>query len=285
MTYDEILNTKTEMYSVNLVEVGFKYWQHFLLEKCFGMFTYEGLPDSLPAEQIETRLVMKGWCGIFKHQKYGIVTSYGGLSGVDQYFLPLYYVYAQPALGSKNLNIGKDCIIMYNSQVDQYNRQGLLQLISRYARMLADIDSSISISTVNTRNAKVDVVTDKTVAKTVDNLRQAVSLGKTYSVNQDSLIDKYKTMDFNSDRPGQIAELINLRADTIKNFLAEIGVKTASDKKERMITDEVQEDNQLMSINVEDMLHWRKKGVEQINKMFGTEISVEQSPAYKLKER
>ena len=66
------------------------------------------------------------------------------------------------------------------------------------------------------------------------------------------------------------------------SFLSEIGVKNFTEKKERLITDEVTADDQLLTINVEDMEDYRKKGIKEVNKMFGTSITVKRNPSYNV---
>ena len=63
--------------------------------------------------------------------------------------------------------------------------------------------------------------------------------------------------------------------DTLPSIIA------AFEKKERMITNEVESDNQMLLINQDDMLKFRRIGVEEINKLFKTNITVEVAESYK----
>jgi hypothetical protein len=56
-------------YPVNKVKRGYDYWVTVLTEKCLGMYEYSGLPASLPASQIELRLIQLGYCVVFKTKK------------------------------------------------------------------------------------------------------------------------------------------------------------------------------------------------------------------------
>lgn len=278
---------KLEPYAVNKVQQGYTYYVQLLTEKCLGMYDYAGLPDSLPACQIELRLIQQGWCPIFYSNKlgkdHGLVTSYGGMSGIDEYYMPTNLIYAQPVLGSGNKTIHKDAVIIYNSQIDQYRRIGLWEIIRRYARMLADFDSSISIMTVNTRSMRMNVAANKVVAKTINDAMTKLAEGELQTINTNSILDLYKTLDWTTDRQQTIQDLLTAREQTLAAFLEEIGVKTATDKRERMITDEVYADDQLLTINVDDMLRYRQRGIAEVNKVFGTKISVKRAAAYKLK--
>jgi hypothetical protein len=273
---DLFASSSKKLYPVNEVKTGYQYYMHLLTEKALSLYKYTDLPESLPAEQIEMRLILQGYAVIFKHKKYGIVTCSGGVSGVDQYYLPTDFVYAQPALGSGNLKINKDCIIIWNTTADKYNRIGLLTLIQRYARMLADLDSSINIYTVNTRATKLNTAATQQTAKAVDNAMVKLQEGYVYTINTGSILDLYKTQDWNNSRSDTLQQLMDAKQQTMAAFLNEIGVKSITEKRERMVSEEVSADNQLLTINVIDMLNQRKEGIKLVNEMFGTAIKVDQ---------
>lgn len=60
-------------------------------------------------------------------------------------------------------------------------------------------------------------------------------------------------------------------------FYNDIGIRYNKDKKERMITNEVESDSQRLLININDMLECRREAVETINETFGLNISVKLS--------
>ena len=52
-------------------------------------------------------------------------------------------------------------------------------------------------------------------------------------------------------------------------------------KKAQVTDDEVESNTQLLLISTDDMLRERKEGIERVNNMFGTSISVSINPLYK----
>ena len=66
----------------------------------------------------------------------------------------------------------------------------------------------------------------------------------------------------------------------MNSFLEEIGVKSINEKRERMITNEVTADNQLLMVNTDDLLYMRKDAINKINDMFGIDASVELNEHY-----
>lgn len=270
----------TKLYPVKYVKRGYYFYLRLLFEKCLGMFKYYNLPKSLPAEEIEKRLIWFGFCGIFNDKKYGLTACDGGLSGVDQYYRPKEFTYAQPELGSGVLKINDECIIIYNTQSDVVQPYGFKELIQRYARLLADIDSSINIQVVNSRATKLNSVADDITAKTVNSCMNALESGELYTVNQESLIDRWQPKDWNTAHPDTIEKLINARQSILNAFLEEIGVKSINEKRERMISDEVSADNQLLMVNTDDLLYKRNQGINAVNELFGTDIKVKLNELY-----
>lgn len=286
MTYDERNTILAKLYPVNTVARGYKYWVRTLTEKCLGMFTYTGLPETLPDYEIELRLIETGYCAVFEgkdhvtQKKIGLVTSYGGLSGIDMYYKPTKFVYAQPVLGSANLDIHKDVAVIYNNQLDSLTPLGLRELIQRYARMLADIDSSINIYTVNTRAMTMNIANNEKTAKALDEVMKKMRFGEYATINEGSILDCIRTIPTAPNTNNVLTELLVTRESMLKAFYREIGIKSSIEKKERMITNEVESDNQILLINQSDMLAFRKKGVAEINKLFNQKITVEIAEEY-----
>ena len=73
----------------------------------------------------------------------------------------------------------------------------------------------------------------------------------------------------------------------MRSFFAEIGIRQKSDKRERLVTEEVESDSMMLLFNIHDMLEQRQKACEEINKIFNLNMSVELSEEwdYLKKER
>ena len=281
MKLSEIKKAEEILYKVNQVPRGFAYWRRHLLERCFGTFRYMGLPDSLPEIELEKRILF-GFAGVFRHPAFGIVTSWGGLSGINPYNRPTTFVWSQPALGSGNLEIGKECAIIYNDTSDETSEtqtpRGLTELIDRFARLLADVDASLDIQVANSRSTSWTVVKNQAVADSVKGANAKKRMGDFDVVIDQSLMDNIKSVPLLSPGSGQsatIQDLITLKEHLLRDFMSQIGIKSAERKAERMLTDEIAADDALLDANLADMLEARKRGVERVNQLFGTNITVE----------
>ena len=82
--------------------------------------------------------------------------------------------------------------------------------------------------------------------------------------------------------PNIIAQLVELQQFIIGQFYQNIGIKfNSTNKKERLITDEINFQDDFLAVNLYTMLESRKEAVEKINELFGTDISVELSEILK----
>ena len=278
MTWEEYEAREKRMYPVNAVNRGFAYWRRHLLERCFGTFVYDGLPESLPEIEVEKR-VLFGFAPIVEHKKFGLITAWATVTGVNHFNRPVTCTWSQANCGSGTLTIGKDCAIIYNDTSDEtseyQNPRGLTELIDRFARQLADVDSSINIMTVSARKTAWAVAKSPDVAKSVKAAYGRQRAGDFDVVMDEGLYDFFKVYpETTSARVMSTNDLIALKEHLIRDFMAQIGIKTAERKAERMLTDEVAADDAMLDANLADMLKARQRGVERVNKLFGTNISV-----------
>ena len=107
----------------------FENYCRYTFTRTQSMFTYEGLPDTIPVQWLESYLQRNGSCCIAEHEGklYALLGNAGGEP--DEYYQPTMYTVANPALNlSKNYEIGVDCVYCKND----YDALGLVPLVSRY---------------------------------------------------------------------------------------------------------------------------------------------------------
>ena len=258
------------------LDYSFKYWSDMLFEKCMRIFTWTGL--QFPQKEIESRLLVDGYCGFLKDTKVGLMVASGGMSGVTHYY-DEFTTFNWSTVGvanTKSRTIGKDCIIINNNQL----RNPILPMVLRYASLLAHSDISLKCALINTRETNTYASSDENTAENINRYYESLYNGDSASILDESLIESVKNIS-NRESTTAIKDCLSARTDLLSNFFKEIGVKSANDKKERMIESEVDSNNQLLLFNISDMLAERKKACEEINRLFGTNITVELSEEFK----
>ena len=69
-------------------------------------------------------------------------------------------------------------------------------------------------------------------------------------------------------------DLNDLLVDLKNQFYRDIGIPNVRVKKERMLTSEIEYENELPKLNIKNQFESRKKACEEINNLFGTNWSV-----------
>ena len=60
----------------------------------------------------------------------------------------------------------------------------------------------------------------------------------------------------------------------MRGFYRDYGIRYIEDKRERLITDEISAQDEVLFTNILDMYENRKEGIEKVNQLFGTNIKV-----------
>lgn len=277
------------LYDVADVSEGFNYWSWKLLNICLDIFEYDGLPSTLPQREIESNLILTGHCFIFPH-KGELITSVTSIYGFDKYYNPTKATYAQAVIGSRsNINI-EDYAIIYNSSLRDNilnikSDGSLLTFIQRYARQLADIESTINIYISNMRLTSVPVATNDNIKGSLRRFFDMLSLGKKEIVVDTPIIESFRNVDITTHNTSDtLTDLLQCRDKILEMFYRDIGVKFRNNKRANMTESEVESDNQVLLISLDDMLKQREAGVEEVNNKYGTNISVSINERFKIKE-
>ena len=99
-----------------------------------------------------------------------------------------------------------------------------------------------------------------------------------------ALYESLKTYPMDNGSQGRIKEIIELKQYKKAQFENRLGLGTNYNMKRESLTDsEVDADSDTLLPTPDEMLECRKKGIELLNKAFGTNISVEFNSAWKLR--
>lgn len=279
-----------QMYNVADVVAGYKYWFSKLLNITLSMFDWEGLPENLPAREIEVQLQLYGHCVVFiKNGK--LVTTQVDTYDIDDYYQPTEGVYAQPILGSGNLTLNgyDNCLIWNNSLKDNVNDipvdNNLFSFISRYSRRLADVESTSNIYTVNNRSTNYPIAKNDKVRKSLEKFFNMLSLGKMSAISDDAIIEGFTVQPIPKNTSvDDIIKWEDARDKILEQFWRDLGVKFRNNKRAQMSDEEVEADEQVLLISLDDMLKCRQEGVKLLNEKFGLSVTVRINPRFNREE-
>lgn len=247
------------------------YYQELLLKKLFSRFEFE-LPEYWDISYFLTTLFIEGHLAI-TDTALGVLPLRCSYTGVNVFDRPTDIIISNRVLGSLRRKIDDDSILLKI----QYDYNGVMPIINRYAGLLAECDSSISVNLRNSKVAMIAKASNKAQAKTLEATFDTIDKGKPVvivsadAVNQE---DMWYMPVKNSFIANDIQEL---KRSIISEFLTEIGVNNnaQNSKKERLIVDEVNSNDTETQLNI---IHWKEnidEGFEAANKMFGLNLKCE----------
>lgn len=248
----------------------YKYWRELLFERIMRLFVWENTGDVQPKE-IEQRLLLQGHCGITKLESDNQLTAmYGHFYGVTKYIDEWSNYTVRCPIYSGTREIGKDIVVINNNSL----RNPAYHLVHHYAIILAHTEVTLVNCLVNARDAGgIPVVGTEKQKQSVAEYQGKIFNGQYGTVTD---IGNLGIEYLGSDRKtGQdLMDIIETREKIIKSFYSDIGVRSAFEKRNNTVMAEVEADTSLLLLNLSDMIHYREKGAEEVNKMFGTNWTV-----------
>ena len=277
------------LYSVESVDEGYNYWFWKLFNICTNIFQYNGLPEGLNGVDIENNLILLGYSTIIPMKDGTLFAPFSHIFDFDKYYQPSKMVFANPRIFDyKTYNIHEDCEIIYNSslkfRVWTLKTDGsLFTFIGRYARMLADVEATLDIYTINQRATIYPVAGDESVAASIKAFFDKLTAGDRAVISDNSIINQFRTVEMGRNLQGdKINDWLIAKDKILEQFFRDIGIKMYNPKKAQVTEEELDTNNQLLVISLDDMLKARKEGIEKVNDMFGTNISVKINPKYDI---
>ena len=254
-----------------------------MLLRTQSMFQYKGLPDSIPARNLELMLQTRGHVA-FHHVKGKLYVFIGGLGGEpDVYYMPTIYTVANPALNySANLKIGEDCIVMPNDAL----YMGVLPILTRYAEGMTESEISLRTALINTRIVDLISAPDDATKESAEKFLKDVEDGKLGVIAENAFLDGIRATPYGATgNTNTITNLIEFEQYWKASVFNELGLNANYNmKRESINSGESQLNNDALSPFIDNMLKTRRDALEKVNEMFGTDITVEFASSWEQNE-
>lgn len=256
----------------------------YLMNILLSMFEYKNLPDTLPDWLIETIMISEGSCGVGMINGK-LYTGTGSFCGEVRNFIPTEYQFTNIGIGTKRGVIGEDIAVGFNNSTvspDWY--------VMQTANILTEIDVSERCNVQFARFLRIPKVGSNAEKKAVEDCVQAITDGKFTAMTSTNVLEKMidgkeddKFLDLTDvSEIDKLQYLNQYRDNIIKRFFTIYGqgMQTTA-KLAQQTTEELHGTDTVAQINVQDRLKQRRRFVENINKLFGTDISVDFSECWK----
>ena len=255
---------------------------NYMLSRLSSMFKWEGLPDSIPQRMLELYLLVNGHCVITKvqDQLYAFFGSWGGV--LDEYYRPTKYTVSNPFLKFyDNLEIGVNCVLCG----DDSTYTGILPLLEMYGSAMVENELSMQFADINARIPSLITADNDADRAAAEEYIKKIVRGDLSAIGESSFFDGIRTQPYNQTSAVMITDLIEYEQYLKASLYNELGLNANYNmKRESLNSSESQMNNDALTPLIDDMLNMRKKICEDVNSMFGTELSVDFASAWKDNE-
>lgn len=251
----------------------FSYYYYKLMLIARALFNWENLPNNMDERWIEKYLFTSGKCIFFKDPTMGFMVAglaqegsincYGDPTSV--YPVAENFVYNGPKL----IN-GENCYVIRNNDLMLPN----FPIVRHYAFKLTNIDRAID---VNIEAQKCPIIVRCTDKQRLS-LKNAINQRRDnepviWTTDQANISDMVSTLDLNA--PAVFKDLQTQKHMILNEVFTDFGINNANmDKRERMVANEVEANNEQVKASEDVMLKVREEACKNINRIFGLDISV-----------
>lgn len=240
-----------------------------LTELAISMFEWVNLPDTIDERFLELTLFGDGQAVFFEDEELGHLCLQVAMNGgFNVYRIPTRRR-AYAVNGYQKQLTDKDSVIIYNN----YIRTNSVNMVQIYAKRLYDLDRIID---VNARAQKTPVLVQGTEQQrlTLLNLYKEFD-GNAPVIFGDKNLDINALKSVSTEAPYVADKIYQLKTQIWNEALTYLGISNLNiQKKERLVSDEVVRNQGGTIASRYSRLEARRQACEQINKMFGLDISV-----------
>lgn len=251
------------------------YYKKYLMQKILSRFVWN-VPEHWDMTYFQYVLFCKGFISVVKTDKFGIIPQMCSLYGFNVFYAPTKAVIANPLI--RNViqpTIGEECEIIkiapdYSSPFD---------IVTYYADLLALCSEASEMNIVNSKLATVFFAENKAIAESYKKMYDTIMAGNTAVVIDNTMKNGNDGWAFFNRDVKNSYILSDLLSDMRKiemMFDTTIGIRNANtDKKERLISAEVDVKGEESQCLLDLWLSTLKDGCKKVNALFGLNIDVE----------
>ena len=241
-----------------------------LTELSISMFDWKNLPNTIDARFLELALFNDGMAVFFKDEVMGYLGLQVMIGGtLDVYRIPI----TRTAFAQNGYQMKLDqsnSVIIFNNML---HTNSILD-VQEMSKRLYEIQRTIDINVIQQKTPKIITCTEN--QRLVMKNLYAQYMGNEPFIFGDKNLDLSGIKTFDTTSPYVADKLYDLKTQYWNEALTYLGISNVNTvKKERMITDEVQRNLGGTIASRYSRLFMRQQACEQINKMFGLNISVD----------
>lgn len=247
-----------------------RFFKRYLLQEAMSVFEWD-MPDTWDKAYFLYVLYVIGYIGILDTDRFGVIPQHGGLGGYNVFYAPQYMLINNPLFRETYRPvIGEECTLLRLEP----DYMGLYDLVDYYGDLMALSAEATGVNLLNSKLSFIFAADNKATAESFKALYDDIASGNPAAVADKKLLDDDGSLRVTmfQQNVGQnfIADrLLEVLRDIRCMFLTDIGIPNANtQKKERLITDEVNANNFETKSKCTLWLDELQKGCRQAEEMF-----------------
>lgn len=253
----------------------YRQYYNRLTELSISMFEWKNLPDSVDPRFMELTLFSEGRAIFFKDEVLDYLCLQCTIGGkLNVYRIPIERRAIATTGYQKSLN-DKDSVIIWNNLIHTPARLD----VRMFSQRLYDLDRAIDVN-AKAQKTPVLIQCDEDQRLTMLNLYKQYDGNQPFIFGNDKLNTKGLTV-LSTGAPYVSDKLYTLKVQYWNEALTYLGISNINvQKKERLITDEVTRNQGGVVASRYSRLEARRMACDEINRMFGLNISVDYREDY-----
>lgn len=248
-----------------------------LMELSISMFEWKNLPESIDSRFLELILFSDGMAVFFRDEVLGYLalrTTIGGHLNVYQ--IPTERMAYASNGYQKHLN-AEDSVIIFNNMIHTNS----LMEVESFAKRLYNLDRAIDVN-ANAQKTPILISCEESQRLTLKNVYMQYD-GNEPVIFGDKNLSPNSLKVLTTGSPYVADKLYQLKTQIWNEALTYLGISNINlQKKERLITDEVIRNQGGTIASRYSRLNARRQACNEINKMFGLNISVDYREDYRI---
>lgn len=239
---------------------------HLLMELALNRFRWRGLPPTVDERWLEICLCEYGCALFFEDKRIGrfLVTQAGYQGRLNVYNNPTRFEPVGVNYHYRQLKAGSECIPIWDNRM----RVGFKPTLWQYARRLADIDKAYDVNLESLKLPTI-ITADPRTKLTVQNMLQQRQDGQDYIIGYDSLDPGSSFQPWPNTTPYLLDKFVQQKAQVTNEVLGYLGIQSSgTEKKERLISDEVAQANEKVDVFRLSFLKARQTAATEINRLW-----------------
>ena len=259
----------------------FDYLQR-LKKIALSIFEWVNLPKSMNARWIERCLYYNGKCALLKDKKLGFINTGASSSGyINIYGIPTklncfsfnyhrirtVYTGLNPTYTEEEFEKQKDegCILVMND----WECIPTASTLELFALRLYEAERTCDVN-IKSQKFPVMVIVDEKQRLLMENLYSQYNGNQPFIFGDKDQLGADILRSVNTGAPYLIDKITEYKKEIWNEALSFLGVNTISlEKKERLITDEANSNNEFINLNLQSYLAPRQEACRQFNEKYG----------------